>query len=271
MNDISSEKIKKIVRDIIAELGLGVSERVTRESVSRTKEGPTALIVFHAGTRKLDEAMRQIRLIEQAAGKSGVFTGESARSVLCREDVREKSGVRCFLDTVKPEGLEKVLSLADVLVLPTFCIRVGAKVAHLLGDNLETNIVLLALFQGKKVLAAKDGFLVCDILTNERLREEINRIVKKLEGFGIVFCPTDKLFEVFRELSDPAQVRETRDTKEVLEKPRESPLELITAKHIHAAVNEKRDSIELAAGGKVTPLARDLAKEYSVRIVEASG
>lgn len=271
MNNISSEEIKKIVRDIVAELGLGASERAASGSASRSKEGPTALIVFHAGIRKLDEAMRQVRLIEQAAGKSGVFTGESARPFLCRDDVREKSGVRCLLDTVKPEGLEKVLSLADVLVLPTFCIRAAAKVAHFLEDSLETNIVLSALFQGKKVLASKDSFLVCDLLTNAKLREEINRILEKLESFGMVFQPTEKLFEGFKEITGPGQAPEIRVSREVPEKASESAFKLITAKHIHAAVNDKRDSIELAVGGKVTPLARDLAKEYSVKIVEALG
>ncbi len=268
MDSFSPDKIKKIVRDIVAELGVGVSGSIAKAPNAPSDKGPRALIVFNAGIRKLDEAMEQVRMIEKAAGKCSLFTGESARPSLCSEDVKEKSGARCLLDTVRPEGLEKVLSLADVLVLPTFCIRVAAKLAHFLGDNLESNIVLSALFQGKKVLASKDSFLVCEILTNVKLKEEINKILEKLEGFGMVFCPTENLSEVFVELSRGEQGLDTAASNEMEQEGRKSGLNLVTAKHIHAAVNEKRNSVEVMTGGKVTPLARDLAREYSIKIVE---
>jgi hypothetical protein len=46
---------------------------------------------------------------------------------------------------------------------------------------------------------------------------------------------------------------------------------LITAKIIKMAVDDKIERIYLAADGKVTPLARDLAKEYGIRIVDSPG
>lgn len=268
MSSISPEKIEKIVRDVIAELGLSVAERGATGSSFTPKKGPRVLIVFHAGLGKLEEAMKQVRLIEEAVDKSGVFIGESARPFLCGDDIREKAGTRCFLDTVKPKGLEKVLALADVLVLPTFCLGVAAKVTHLISDSQESNILLSALLQGKKVLASRDSFMVSEILTNEKLKDEINQILEKLESFGIVFCPTDQLNEVFKEMLGSRQTQETPMPKDVPGEETSPTLKLITAKHIHAAVNEKRDSIKLVPGGKVTPLARDLAKEYSVKIVE---
>jgi len=45
-------------------------------------------------------------------------------------------------------------------------------------------------------------------------------------------------------------------------------LNLITAKSINTAVDNNQTSIMLASGGKVTPLARDLAKEYDIKIIE---
>lgn len=268
MDNMSSDKIKKIVLDIVADLGVGVSSSDATEPKLTAGQGPRALIVFHAGIRKLDEAMKQVRMIEKAAGKCSLFTGESARPALCGEDVKEQSGARCLLDTVRPEGLEKVLSLADVLVLPTFCFRVATKLAHFLDDNMESGIVLSALLQGKKVLASKDSFLMYEMLTNVKLKEEINRILNKLEGFGMVFCPTEKLSEVFLELSRSEQdsAKPVPGKKEGKEK--RPGLKLVTAKHIHTAVNEKKGLVEMAPGGKVTPLARDLAREYSIEIIE---
>jgi hypothetical protein len=47
-----------------------------------------------------------------------------------------------------------------------------------------------------------------------------------------------------------------------------SATRLITAKTIYLAVNENQNAITLAPGGIVTPLARDLAKEYSIKIIK---
>ncbi len=268
MSSVSSEKIEKIVRDVVAELGLRVAERGLIGGSATPEKGTRALFVLHSGFGKLDEAMNQVRLIEEMVTKSGVFTGESARSFICGDDVREKTGSRCLLDTVNPKGLEKVLAIADVLVLPTFCLGVAAKVTHLIGDNQESDIVLSALLQGKKVLASRDSFMVNETLTNEKLKDEIVGIVKKLEGFGVVFCPTDQLSEVFKQMISPIESSGKEIAKDMSAEKKLSALNLITAEHVHVAVNENRVSIELASGGKVTPLARDLAKEYFVKILE---
>jgi hypothetical protein len=37
---------------------------------------------------------------------------------------------------------------------------------------------------------------------------------------------------------------------------------------INAAANDRQTSLRLAPGGKVTPLARDLAREYGIEIIE---
>ena len=109
----------------------------------------------------------------------------SARSWVCGEDVREKAGSKCILDTVKPEGLEKALQKADILVLPTFCFKTAAKVARLIGDDQESTIVLSALIQDKPVLATNDGFTLLNTLSNKGIRDEIKRILGKLESFGM--------------------------------------------------------------------------------------
>lgn len=274
MNYPSKEEIAKIVRQILKEAGRGLEAPAEPSSPQRTpsKNGPAVLNVFHAGVRKLDQALQQIQKIEADARRSSVYTVESARGWVCGADVKEGAGVKCILDTVKAQGLEKALQKADILVLPTFCLRTAAKVANLICDDPESNIVFNALLQGKKVLAANDGFMLCDILINEQLRQEIDQILKKLENFGMIFCSTDQLHSTFQKMlhgakpvkTTPAVVKsETRKEKSADAKT------LVTAKVIHMAVDEKLNSITLAPGGIVTPLARDLAKEYSIKILKS--
>jgi hypothetical protein len=153
--------------------------------------------VFQAGVRLLEQALQQLPLLEARAAWTGVYTAPAVRSRVCGADVRGQGGSPCILDTVKPEGLEKVLARSDVLVLPTFCFQVAAKVSLLLADDPDSSLVFSALIQGKRVLAARDGFMLYETLTNPALRAEIAGVLKKLEGFGVVFCPTRELAETF--------------------------------------------------------------------------
>jgi len=267
MASLSPEDIKKIVREVVDDLQLDAAVSTGSTKPNGSVENPRALIVFHSGVLKLDEALDQVRLIETMAGKTGVFTAESSRSSICGDDVKMKAGSRCILDSVRPDGLEKVLEKADILVLPTFCIQVASKVAHLNCDDQESDIVLSALLRGKKVLSARDGFMTWKILSNEALRGEIERILKKLEEFGMVFCRTEDLSATFGKIISPT-LSEGRIVG-AESQPNERPgLSLITAKDINRAVENEEKSIRLAQGGKVTPLAKDLAKEYSIVILE---
>jgi hypothetical protein len=260
METPSLETIKKVIREVLVEMGL------MEPSPRVRKEGPRTLILFHGGVRKLDVALEQVPLIEAASGKSGVYTVSSARKWVCGGDVRERAGSHCILDTVSPDALEKVLARAEVLVLPTFCLRTAAKLARLTCDDEDSGIVLSALLQGKRVLASRDGFLLCDLLANEKIREEIERILAKLEGFGMVFCPTDRLSATFQTM-----IGKKEGLAGSAEGAKTAPaaLGLVTSKEVYGAVEAKQIAIRLAPRGKVTPLARDLAKEYAIEIEES--
>ncbi len=266
MANLKKEEIRKLVLDVLKEIE--PSGKKETKPVSTNSKGPYVFCIFHAGVRKLDTALKQVQLIEEQVGKCGIYTGESARGWVCGSDVREKAGTRCILDNVKTDGLNKVLDRADLLVLPTFCLKVAAKVVHLICDDPESSLVLSALLQGKRILATRDSFLVCDILVNERLKKEIDNILEKLQSFGMVFCETGQLNEMFQQLIVGQKNTKGAEDKRPLTEAAASTVKFINAKAIHAAVDQKKHTLALSPGGIVTPLAKDLAKEYSIKIVK---
>ena len=268
MANLSSEEIKQIIREVVSELSRNEAMPAKTKS-GKSKEVETrALIVFQSGIFKLDEALKQVGMIERQVEKSGVFTAESARAWICGDDLREKTGSRCILDTVKQDGLEKVLEKADILVLPTLCMKVAAKVASLTCDDPESGIVFSALARGKKVLAARDGFMFWEFLDNGRLREEVESILEKLEQFGILFCKTEELSGAFKEMASSGSNQNATGKTKTSAPLKNTGLHLGTANDITRAYEEKEKEILLAMGGKVTPLARDLAKEHAITILE---
>jgi len=265
---MNKEDISRIVREVLQEKGLldGPARPSTARRIERPCPTPAVLNVFHPGVRYLESALEQVRWMEKSAGKSSVFTVQSARAWVCGRDVQEKSGCKCILDTVKPEGLEKALRKADILVLPTFCFKTAAKVARLINDSQETAIVISALMQGKPVLAANDGFTLLDTLSNPVIGEEIKRILGKLESYGMVFCETSRLAAEFEKIT-------AANKKDAPLKPGQADrvhpaeaLRLITVKDIRLAVDNHQETILLVPGGIITPLAKDQAKEYAIRI-----
>jgi len=268
---MQKEVISQMVREVLQEKGLLARPTINPATnrVKRDRPTPAALNVFHPGVRKLEQALEQVRLIENIAARSSTFTVNSARSWVCGEDVREKAGSRCILDTVKPEGLEKALQKADILVLPTFCFKTAAKVARLIGDDQESSIVLSALIQGKPVLATNDGFTLLNSLVNKGIREEIQRVLVKLESFGVVFCQTEQLAHTFRTIVTRGDKPGPSETKKATGSQNTPARNLITARHIRMAAEKNQNTITLARGGLITPLAKDQAREYAIRIVRS--
>jgi len=205
MSDFSRDNIRRVVQEVLAEvMAAPGARRSDQRNTAKTGKSIRVLFLFNAGVRKLDEALEQVRLIEDTGVKSGVYTGPAARGLICGSDVRGSTGIKCILDTVRPEGVETVLKRANVLVLPTLCLTVAARTARLISDDQESRLVLSALSQGKKVLAAMDGFLISEALANEAIRQEIEEVLGKLEAFGMLLTPTALLNQAFGSILTPS-------------------------------------------------------------------
>lgn len=268
-NKMEKEAIRDIVNQVLKELQK-TGGRATPGQPSQQKraaDGPKILNLFHAGVGKLGVALEQVGQLESIAARSSVYTDDSARSWICGADVRDKAGTRCILDTVKPDGLQRVLQKADILVLPTFCFKVAAKVARLTFDTEGSSLVMSALMQGKPVVATRDGFLFLDSLTNEALKKEVQSILSKLESFGMTLCATEELYQTVKKVAGKKnEARTSGHDKAAADSSEQHAPTLVTAKEIQAAVDGDLSIILVAAGGIVTPLARDQAKEYGIQI-----
>jgi hypothetical protein len=82
-------EISNIVREVLKEKGLldSPARRSTSNRLKRPCPTPAVLNVFHPGVRYLESALEQVRQIETRAGKSSVFTVQSARAWVCGQDV----------------------------------------------------------------------------------------------------------------------------------------------------------------------------------------
>lgn len=264
---MNKTEIDRIVREVLKESGLlPDSGKSVQACPKKDPTGPSVLFVFHSGVRYLKKSLAQVRQIDETACRSSVFTAEPARALVCGTDVKAEAGIRCCLDKVKPEGVERALKKADILVLPTFCLKTASKIASLGSDTTESVIVLSALAQGKSVLATCDSFTLLDTLVNDGIRTEMDRVLAQLESFGMAFCDTNDLSTAFDSIINDHRSARSEKQEKALGHQQPVGLRLVTAKEVRIAVNNKQASISVAPGGIVTPLAKDQAKEYAVSI-----
>jgi hypothetical protein len=118
-------------------------------------------------------------------------------------------------------------------------------------------------------LATSDGFTLLNSLSNKGIRDEIKQVLGKLESFGMVFCETDQLAATFQKMMTGSNKTLPSETKKESGKQTAPGRRLITAKDIRMAADNNQDAITLAPGGLITPLARDQAREYAIRIDRA--
>lgn len=251
------EEIRRIILEVIRELS--GRARTGPGKKAGYPSGPRVLAVFHGGLRLAEEALAQVRRIEAESSKLAVYTVESTRGNICGGDVRERAGVQCILDTVRLEGLEKVLDRSDLVLAPTFCLMTASKVSRLTCDDPGSNIILKALARNKKVLAANDGFQIVEGLVNRAIASEMKDVLNKLEAWGMDLCPTAALFDRFTQLTVPGSAPDQGRAP--------AGLKLVSAKDVNQAFTDKKKTIEVMKSGIVTPLAGDLAREYAIEIV----
>ena len=263
MEHLDEKKIRLLVIQTLRQMGLMPAAANHQPNSQATR--PRALIVFNGGLRLTDEALEQVQRIKKLCSKTAFLTVPAARGVLCKDDIKGRVGGRCILDTVSRDGVEKVLSVSDVLVLPTFCFNVAVRVANLFVEDFEAQLVFTALMQGKKVMATRDSFSFLELVKNEKIQNEIDLVLKKLEGMGVRLCETRDLENAFLDLFGPEEKSQNTGSPK-----QQVGARLITGRLISEAFEKGIKTIKLATGGKVTPLARDLAKEYSIEIVSES-
>ena len=85
---ISKEEVRKLVLEVLQESAEQGRPRIRASAPG----GPRTLIVFQAGVRRLEEALKQLPLLEAQAGWSGVYTVPAVRSRVCGADVRGEEG-----------------------------------------------------------------------------------------------------------------------------------------------------------------------------------
>lgn len=265
---MNEEQVRKIIAEVIGRLAVSLGADGKRGSL---------IAVFTGATAGFKAAVEQVRGLVLDGYRVSLVLSQAAER-LYGPVLREQLEGFPHIEWMDSGKWLSALKEARAVVVPLLSVTTLSRISMLIADTTAGNVILHALFMGKKVIAARDG---ADPAGSGR----------EALGFNRGSLPLQRaLLERFRIvedygclLADAGQLRNTLNS--VLSGAGNSPVEkenlharsvrslvscsgtIVTAADIRHAHSLGAD-LRLYPAAPVTPLARELAARYGVALVE---
>jgi hypothetical protein len=227
-----------------------------------------ALVIFTGGTIGFEQGLAEIKKLQDLGFEVTVVLSVSAQDVLGIERIKEELGSHISIVTAQSSYPGKLLREADILIVPVLTQNTAAKLAHTLTDTMVSTLILQGLMMGKPIVAASNA---ADPLDSWRaqysmgnasagLVKALQENLKKLAGYGMQLVPVETIGSVSQKLLN--------QQKTVAVNPPTNKKTVLDAATIQAAAQNGSKSIAVSRGTIITPLAKDIARDCGVQIVQ---
>ena len=261
---------------------------VTKEILRQLQQNPVitqgqslqsqhkALVIFTGGTIGFEQGLVEIKKLQGLCFAVTAVLSAAAEQILGIERVTEALGSHIDIVTAHSPYPGKTLREADIVIVPVLTQNTAAKLAHTLSDTMVSTLILQGLMMGKPVVAAYNA---ADPLDSWRaqytmgnsspgLVKALQGNLQKLAGFGIELVPVDSIAKVsLKRLCREEQMTVKHTAEQAVSKPAHKKA-VLDAAAIQTAAQNGTKSITVPKGTILTPLARDVARECGVELVQ---
>lgn len=157
------------------------------------------------------------------------------------------------LEELGREGARGLLGRLDAIVVPVASYHLLAKLALTMDDDPISSLALQFQLLGKPVIVAKDEVelnVYQQIAAPYAVQSRVQGYIRQIQADGVKWVPLSRLVHAVKE-----QLQASREKQP-----------LILAKHIEKADQEGLKELHLPKESKLTPVAKDLAREFKVQI-----
>jgi len=265
--------VQLVTAEIMRQLALNPLEKIEKPIIPCKK----ALAIFTGGTIGLEQSFLELQKIKASSIELSIVLSVAAERMIGSDRIKEQLGSNVNLVTAQSPYPGKLLRDADIVLVPVLTQNTAAKLAYTLSDALPATLIMQALMLGTPVLAAmnaadpQDGWRIkgnmgkCSPALSEALRQNLKRI----ESYGIELVKVENLATGSQKIMD-------RIAKKVASSQQSDPQgttprgkkNIVDAAVIKVAVGNGLKSIITPRGSIITPLARDIAREYGIELIE---
>jgi len=262
---MTDEQFQFVVEEVIRRLAGRMGEPRRNESL---------IVVFTGATVALLEAVRQIRFLLLDGFRVELVFSRAAEHLLA-EVVKKQLGDFPNLGMVSPEKWLSSLKGARAVAVPLLSLNTVSKLSLLIADDLVGNILLHALLMGKPLVMAKDGAdpdgkgrrALGFHRGNAALEDAIRQRMQTLQKFGCILTFADQLANSVR---STVQYEGSSQNGEQYPSSERASIglsgQVATAGEVLRA-HQRGTNLNLGPEARVTPLARDLARQLGVALI----
>ena len=227
-----------------------------------------ALAIFTGGTIGFEESLAQLKRIQEDNVEITAVLSPAAEKIWGSTRIQEELGAHINIIDAQSAYPGKLLHEADLVLVPVLTQNTAAKLALTFSDTLATTLVLQALMLGKPVIAAAnaadptDGLRVKGNMGNASpgLLQALRDNLKKMGSYGI------RLVDVGCLAEESKKITNRNLNKTIAGAPVAKGL--LDVAGVKAAAAGGAGSLVISRGTIVTPLARDVARDYGLDIVQ---
>lgn len=235
-----------------------------------------ALVIFTGGTIGLEESLLELQKIQALQIELSVVLSAAAEEIIGIERIKKHLGSNINLVTTHSPYPGKLLRDADFVLVPVLTQNTAAKLAHTLADSLPSTLIMQGLMLGKPILAAinaadpQDGWRLEKDMgkCSPALAESLRQNLKKIEGYGVSLVQVGSLAAGSQKIMDRIMKKASSGQCNGPQSIGSGKKNILDAEAIKAAANSGQKSIAAPKGTIITPLARDVARDYGVEIVQ---
>lgn len=274
---------EKLVQMITAQVLSRLNQPMAGQKNSSEQAKPAfkALAVFTGGTIGLIEGLAAVREMAGWPAEITVVLSPAAEKVIGADRVKDSLGPLCPILTAADPYPGKILRAAHLMIVPVLTQNTMTKLALTLSDTLPSTLIMQALMMGKPVIAARNG---ADPQDNWRAKADMGQPapglmrvlqnnMRQVEAFGVqladvrdLAAEARKVYKAYDKHAAQAAGGDSPGRREAASQG--GGKTIISAETIKAAALEGCRSYQVGRGTILTPLARDIAREYGVEIVE---
>ncbi|MDF2633759.1 MAG: flavoprotein [Pelosinus sp.] len=258
------EMVQLVTKEIMRQLQQMPAATHGQSSQSQQK----ALVIFTGGTIGFEQGLAEIKKLQDLCIGVTVVLTASAEQILGIQRITEVLGSHIHIVTAHSPYPGNILREADIVIVPVLTQNTAAKLAYTLSDTMVSTLILQGLMMGKPIVAA---FNAADPMDSWRAQYKMGEAapglvqalqgnLKKLKGYGIQLIPVHTIAGVSQQLLKPKEqvaVNIPANKKMVLD-----------ATAIQTAAQNGSKSITVPKGTIITPLAKDIARDCGMEIVQ---
>jgi hypothetical protein len=231
------EKVKELVRQ-------AVKAYMSDQGKGDKKPTITVLLNYHSSNPEL--ILKAVTEINQSFAVKLVASKDWEEQLDGEQDVLS-------LDQANHRELEQLWNTTDLLILPVASFQLVSKLALMMDDDSTSHTAIQFQLLGKPIVIANNEIelgVYQQILAPHSVQEKLQGYLRTTQKDQVKWVPLNQLLRTANE-----QLHHYKEKQP-----------LILAKHIEHAARENVKTITVPKESKITPVAKDMAREFKIQI-----